>query len=246
MSCKGVILAGGNGTRLMPLTISTNKHLLRVGKLPMIEYPLRRLIEAGITDIHVVTGGENYQGVVKYLGSGSRWGVKISYSIQDEAGGIAQALGMAESFAGKSKVLVILGDNVFDMDLRKWVNEFESFDDVFSAYLFSVLSRTPERFGVIKWNDSMKTALDIIEKPKKFISNDVVVGIYMYTPDVFQKIKTLKPSERGELEITDVNRLYIKGDHAKIVNVTGNWTDCGTFETLMRAEEIGIGENNAR
>jgi len=232
---KGVLLAGGEGTRLRPLTIATNKHLLRVGKLPMIQHPLSKMIEAGIVDIHVVTGGENYQGVVKYLGSGSQWGVKISYSIQDNAGGIAEALGLARAFIGDDRMLVILGDNVFTMSLKKQVAEFRDNMAECKAILFVDKSDTPNRFGVLKY-DRGGNIVDILEKPKKAPSRDIVTGIYMYTPDVFQVIKTLKPSGRGELEITDVNRTYIQTKRLKIVHMSGDWTDCGTFDTLLKAE----------
>jgi len=237
---KGVLLAGGEGTRLRPLTLGVNKHLLRVGKFPMIQYPLTRMMEAGIKDIHVVTGGENYQGVVKYLGSGKKFGVRISYSIQDEAGGIAQALALAEPFIHDEKMVVILGDNVFDMDLKEEVKDFENDTHNCRAVLFTQTSDTPHRFGVIKYKDG--EVCDILEKPKVAPSKEIVTGIYMYTPEVFQVIRTLKPSKRGEYEITDVNRIYIQTKLLKIVKMRGNWTDCGTFETLMKAEmQVGEG-----
>lgn len=231
---KGILLAGGEGTRLRPLTYAVNKHLLRVGKLPMIQYPLAKLIEAGITDIHVVTGGENYQGVVKYLGSGSRWDVRITYSIQDEPGGIAQALALAEPFVGNDKMVVILGDNIFDMSLKEPVEQFREDTHNCRAVFFTQVSDTPNRFGVIKYKDGK--IFDILEKPKIAPSNDIVTGIYMYTPDIFQVIRTLKPSKRGEYEITDANRIYIKTELAKTIKMRGKWSDCGNFDTLMKAE----------
>jgi glucose-1-phosphate thymidylyltransferase len=237
---KGVLLCGGEGTRLKPLTYSVNKHLVRVGELPMVEYPLRKMIQAGIKNIHVVVGGENYPAVVKYLGSGARWNVRITYSIQDRSGGIAEALGMAEPFIKNDKMLVILGDNIFEQDLTSEVNRFCSATDEKQAVLFYRSSETPERFGVLKSEEKdgySQRFTDIIEKPKTFISNLIVVGIYFYTPDVFDIIKTLKPSDRNELEITDVNRLYIKFGLARVIPLSGNWTDCGTFDSLKRAEE---------
>ena len=253
---KGILLAGGDGTRLRPLTHSVNKHLLRIGMCPMIEYPLMAMITAGIEDIHVVTGGENYQGVVKYLGSGSKWGARISYSIQDRPGGIAQALSLAEPFVGNDDMLVILGDNVFDMELKECIEIFKKkegspFNGIKSAMiktaLFSCYSDTPQRFGVLKFEtagandypyaEGSMMPVDVIEKPKDPPSNAIVTGIYMYRSDVFDVIRTLKPSDRGELEITDVNRRYIKAKQALIVTMDGEWTDCGTFETLMAAEE---------
>lgn len=243
MEVKGVLLCGGEGTRLRPLTHSVNKHLIRVGQLPMVEYPLRSMIGAGVKNFHVVVGGENYPAVIKYLGSGSRWGVRITYSIQDTSGGIAEALGMAEPFVGKDKMLVVLGDNIFNLDLKEYVTYFSKSDKEREAVLFSRFSKTPERFGVLKY-DLQGRAEDVIEKPRDFISDKILVGIYMFTPDVFDIIKTLKPSERGELEITDVNRLYIKFGYSKIVNFEEDWTDCGTFDTLADAEEqvLGLGK----
>jgi len=235
----GVILAGGNGTRLRPLTIVTNKHMLRVGHWPMIEYPLIKMIDAGIKNIHVVTGGENYQGVVKYLGSGSRWDVRITYSIQDEAGGIAQALALAEPFVNGNKMLVLLGDNIFSMDLKEIVEDFRTAEDNSMATVFCKHSENPERFGVLKYDriDDEILAIDVIEKPEKPPSDMVLTGMYLYTADVFDVIRGNKPSERGELEITDVNRHYIKNSKCNIVQVKGAWTDCGTFATLIKAEQ---------
>jgi glucose-1-phosphate thymidylyltransferase len=240
MPVKGVLLCGGEGTRLRPLTYSVNKHLIRVGNYPLVEYPLLKMIQAGIKNIHVVVGGENYPAVIKYLGSGSRWNVRFTYSIQDRSGGIAEALGMAEPFVGNDKILVLLGDNIFDEDLSPEVDRFSKSVDARQSVLFYKHSKTPERFGVLKTEETdgfSPRFTDIIEKPKEFISNNIVVGIYLYTPDVFDIIKTLKPSSRNELEITDVNRLYIKFGHARIIPLSGNWTDCGTFESLKTAEK---------
>ena len=235
----GVLLAGGNGIRLRPLTVVTNKHMLRVGRFPMIEYPLKKMIQAGITNIHVVTGGENYQGVVKYLGSGSKWDVRISYSIQDEAGGIAQALLLAEPFVNGNKMLVILGDNIFAMDLSEIVSDFASAEADSMATVFCKHSDNPERFGMLKYDriDDEILAIDVIEKPKEPVSDMILTGMYLYTPDVFDIIRGNKPSDRGELEITDVNRHYIKNSKCNIVKVRGGWTDAGTFETLLMAEQ---------
>jgi len=233
---KGILLCGGNGTRLRPLTFAVNKHLLRVGKLPMLEYPLNKIISAGIRDIHVVTGGENYQAVVKYLGSGSRWDVRITYSIQDKAGGIAEALSLAEPCVSGDKILVVLGDNIFNAGLKEDVKKFKNLKSKSQANLFCYHSNTPERFGVIKYSKEGKV-VDIIEKPINPPSNWIITGIYMYTPDVFDVIRTLKPSKRGELEITDVNRFYIKKERVIITPLPGKWTDAGNFETLLKAEE---------
>jgi len=235
---KGVLLCGGEGSRLRPLTYSVNKHLIRIGDRPMVEYPLKKMIEAGIKNIHVIVGGENYPAVIKYLGSGARWGIRFTYSIQDRPGGIAEALGMAEPFVRDDKMMVVLGDNIFDMDMRKWVEEFDLLNLPRMAFLFSVTSEHPERFGVLK--SDFDGVIDIIEKPKEPPSNQIVTGIYFYTPDVFDIIKSLKPSERGELEITDVNRFYIKYRLFKLIRHIGNWTDCGTFDSL-KAAEIQVG-----
>jgi len=238
---KGVLLCGGDGTRLRPLTLAVNKHLIKVGNMPMVEYPLRAMVKSGIKDIHVVTGGENYPGVVKYLGSGRNWGVNITYSIQDKAGGIAEALGMAETFVGGNNCLVILGDNLFDADLAPFVKDFdEEYGEPEQAMLFAKASETPERFGVLAYENGK--LVDVIEKPKDPPSHLILVGIYIYTPDIFKKIKFLRRSDRGELEITDANRLYIQKGLAQVVTLGGYWTDCGTFETLKQAERYVDGE----
>jgi glucose-1-phosphate thymidylyltransferase len=234
-SVKGVLLCGGMGSRLMPLTEAMNKHMLRVGKMPMLEHPLRKMVSAGIKDIHIVIGGEHYAPIIRYLGSGYKWGARISYSVQDKAGGIAQAVGLAEPFIGQSKMLVLLGDNVFNMQLRLPVKSFGESTEKSLAYLFSVFSDTPERFGVLSLKG--EKAVDVVEKPTEFVSNWILAGIYLYTSDVFNIIKTLKPSKRGELEISDVNRVYLKTNRAKVWRMPGEWTDCGTFETLNKAEE---------
>ena len=234
---KGVLLCGGLGTRLRPLTIAMNKHLLRVGKRPMLEHPLRRMIEAGVRNIHVVVGGESFPPVVAYLGSGSRWGIRITYSVQDKPGGIAEALGMAQAVVGNDKMLVVLGDNMFDMDLSEEIRRFKMSTEEKEAVLFSIHSGTPERFGVLQFGEKNEP-VDVIEKPTNPPSDQIVTGIYMYTADVFDVIETLKPSGRGELEITDVNRMYVKFGRARIVKMHGRWTDCGTFDTLLVAEEI--------
>ena len=234
---KGVLLCGGEGTRLRPMTEVINKHMVRVHELPMAEYPLRKMIEAGVKDILIVSGGENFAAVVKYFGSGKKWGINITHAIQDRAGGIAQALGLAENFVGNSKALVCLGDNIWNMNIREHVEEFVSLPSG-RAFLFVIKSTTPERFGVMCWDDTENIPIEIIEKPKHYISNDIVSGIYLYGPEVFKKIKTLKPSGRGELEITDVNNYYVKSGLIRVVPMTGYWSDCGTMDTLLKAEEL--------
>ena len=232
---RGVLLCGGEGTRLRPLTEVVNKHLIRVGPRPMAEYPLLKMIKAGITEIMIVTGGENFAGVVKYFGSGKRHGVKIYYAIQDEPGGIAQALSLARIFAGKEKILVCLGDNIWQHDITPNVKLFEYPGR--SCFLFKTFSTNPDRFGTFK-NDESGQEADIIEKPKIFISNWVVPGIYMYTPHVFVLIDELKPSDRGELEISDVNRWYLREGLATVLDLPGWWSDCGTIESIIQAENF--------
>lgn len=235
MNIKGVLLCGGEGTRLRPMTEVINKHLIRVHDMPMAEYPLRKMIEAGIKDILIVSGGENFAAVVKYFGSGKKWGIQIVHAIQDQPGGIAQALSLARGFVGESKVLVCLGDNLWSMNLGQSVRYFSITGH--GATFFSIPSSTPERFGVLQF-DKDGIPIDIIEKPKEYISNQILTGIYLYEPSVFSIINTLKPSARGELEITDVNKYYLTRANARIVDMDGWWSDCGTIDTLLKAEEL--------
>lgn len=237
---KGIILAGGEGTRLHPLTKVTNKHLQRIGRKLMIDHPYEKLIEAGITDIHVIVGGENWAQVVKYLGSGKERGVNISYSIQDQAGGIAEALSLARVFAGNDKVCVILGDNLFDISLRSYIKVFSESPVESECYLFTKEVIDPQRFGVLyrDGDNPDSSPVDIIEKPVSPRSHEAVAGIYFYTHDVFDIIKTVRPSERGEMEISDVNRWYVKNSVCIPIKMSGRWTDCGTHETLKMAEAM--------
>lgn len=228
---KGILLCGGEGTRLRPFTEVVNKHLVRVHNLPMAEYPLIKMIEAGIEDILIVTGGENFAAVVKYFGSGVKWDVRINYAIQDKAGGIAEALGLAQTFAGNDSVLVCLGDNIWSDSIKDHVDSFCG-----GACLFSIYSKTPERFGVLKYSNNQP--IDILEKPVNPPSNNIIAGIYIYDNGVFNIIPKLKRSDRGELEITDINRHYLKAGNAKIVQLAGWWSDCGTIETILRTEEL--------
>ncbi|MDN5301117.1 MAG: glucose-phosphate thymidylyltransferase [Thermoanaerobacteraceae bacterium] len=231
---KGVILAGGTGSRLFPLTKVTNKHLLPVGKYPMIYYPIYKLIEAGIKEILIVTGKEHMGSVVNLLGSGYEFGVEFTYKIQDQPGGIAQALGLAEHFVNGDKCVVILGDNIFEDNINPYVASFEKQEKGAKVLLKEVPD--PERFGVAELKDGMVVSIE--EKPKKPKSNYCVTGIYMYDNRVFDIIKTLKPSARGELEITDVNNAYIKDGTLTYDILKGSWTDAGTFESLRRANEL--------
>ena len=232
---KGVILAGGFGTRLAPCTIVTNKHLLPIYKKPMIYYPLETLASAGIKDILIVIGGNNPGDFVKLLKTGKEFGLKeIHYAYQEGAGGIAEALGLAEDFADNGKIVVILGDNIFEDNIKKYVEDFEQQKKGIKLFLKEVPD--PERFGVAEIKDCK--LIDIEEKPKDSKSNLAVTGLYMYDNQVFNVIKNLKPSERGELEITDVNNFYIKQGTVTFEILPGFWSDVGTFETLFQAAEF--------
>ncbi len=230
---KGVVLAGGTGSRLFPLTKVTNKHLLPVYNKPMIYYPIETLLNAGIKDILIVSGKEHAGGFLKLLGSGKEFNAKFTYEMQEEAGGIAQALSLAEDFADGEKVVVVLGDNVIEDSIKDSVEEFHKTD---SAFIFLKEVPDAERFGVVELNGSKVVSIE--EKPKKPKSDFAVTGIYMYPFEVFEIIKTLKPSDRGELEITDVNNYFVKKGKMKANFLKGFWTDAGTFESLFRATEL--------
>ena len=229
---KGIILAGGLGTRLYPLTKITNKHLLPVHDKPMIYYPLSALINAGIRDILIVTGGNNAGDFLRLLGNGKEFGLQhINYTYQEGEGGIAAALSLAEYFAEREKICVILGDNIIEMNILSAVKAFERQESGAKILLKEVPD--PQRFGVpaIQGDKIVK----IEEKPKVPRSNFAVIGIYMYDSTVFNIVKTLMPSARGELEITDVNNEYIRRGSLTYEVLDGWWTDAGTFESLLRA-----------
>ncbi len=230
---KGVLLAGGNGRRLNPLTDITNKHLLPVYDRPMIVYPLQTLVNAGIDEILVVSGKDHAGGFLKLLGSGRDYNCTLWYEIQEEAGGIAQALGLAEKFADGDNIAVILGDNIFEDSFKKDIEEFEKEK---GARIFLKQIKDARRFGVAELEGDK--IMNIEEKPEKPKSDLAVTGFYLFDNDVFNVITTLKPSGRGELEITDVNNHYIKEGKMKAHVVKGNWTDAGTFESLYRANRI--------
>jgi len=235
LTMKGVILAGGLGTRLMPCTKVTNKHLLPVFDKPMIYYPLATMVNAGLKDIMIVTGG-NYAGdFLRLLGNGREFGLKdISYSYQEGEGGIADALRLAENFAEGDKVFVMLGDNIIEENISKYAAEFEKQKSGAKIFLKEVSD--PERFGVAEISGGKVTNIE--EKPKKPKSNYAVCGLYMYDGDVFNIIKNIKPSGRGELEITDVNNEYIKRGNMTFATLDGWWTDAGTFESLYKASTL--------
>ncbi len=235
MSLRGIILAGGLGKRLDPLTRITNKHLLPVYCKPMIYYPIQTLVDAGVRDILIVTGGNNAGDFLRLLGNGAEFGLKhINYTYQRGEGGIAEALNLAEHFAQNDKTVVILGDNLIEKSIKKYVEDFIKQGEGAKILLKKVLD--PERFGVaeIKGDKIVK----IEEKPKRPRSDLAVTGIYMYDPKVFEIIKTLKPSRRGELEITDVNNRYIEWGEMTFDVLDGWWTDCGTFDSLLRANKL--------
>jgi len=231
---KGVVLAGGTGSRLMPLTKVTNKHLLPVGKYPMIFYPIFKLRQADITEILVVTGREHMGDVMELLGSGNDFGVEFTFKVQDSAGGIAQALGLAEHFVNGDKCVVILGDNIFEDSISPYVESFIKQDKGAKVLLKEV--ENPERFGVAEIKEDKIVSIE--EKPSHPKSNFAVTGVYMYDPKVFGIIKTLKPSARGELEITDVNNAYIKMGELTYDILEGWWTDAGTYESLYKANQL--------
>ncbi len=232
---KGVILAGGLGTRLHPLTKVTNKHLLPVYDKPMIYYPIQTLINAGIDDILVVTGGNNAGDFLKLLGNGKEFGLKhINYTYQEGEGGIAEALRLAEFFASGEKICVVLGDNIIEKNIRRAVKNFQKQQRGAKILLKEVPD--PERFGVPELREDRIVRIE--EKPTEPKSQYAVVGIYLYDNDVFNIIKTLKPSRRGELEITDVNNGYIEKGLMTWDILEGWWTDAGTFESLLRANQL--------
>ncbi|HEV3028344.1 MAG TPA: sugar phosphate nucleotidyltransferase [Planctomycetota bacterium] len=232
---KGVVLAGGLGTRLSPLTRVTNKHLLPIYKKPMIYYPIEKLVKAGLTEIMVVTGGPFAGDFLKLLGNGREFGLKdVHYTYQEGEGGIAQALGLTEHFVDRDRVCVILGDNIFSADIGRGVQDYMKQESGAKIFLKEV--DDPERFGVAELKG--RAVVGIEEKPKNPKSNYAVTGIYMFDNDVFSIVKTLKPSGRGELEITDVNNAYVRQGTLTYEILEGWWTDAGTFDSLYRANKL--------
>ncbi len=234
MDLRGVVLAGGTGSRLRPLTKVTNKHLLPVGQKPMIYYPIEKLTSIGIREILIVTGVEHMGDVVGLLGSGREFGCRFTYKVQDEAGGIAQALGLAENFANGQALAVILGDNIFQGSLKAYARRFVEQGQ--GARLLLKQVPDPNRFGVAEIREGM--VIGIEEKPQQPKSDHAIIGVYFYDGSVFDIIRTLKPSARGELEITDVNNAYIGRQQLACDILEGWWTDAGTFESLTRANEL--------
>jgi len=238
---KGVILAGGLGKRLLPCTRVTNKHLLPVYNRPMICYPLETLVSAGIRDILIVTGGNNPGDFLKLLRDGKEFGLKeIHYTYQEGAGGIAAALSLAEDFADGGKIVVILGDNIFEENIKKYIGDFERQKK--GAKLFFKKVANSGRFGVGIFEDDK--LIKIEEKSRKPKSNLVCTGLYMYDSQCFDLIRTLKPSERREVEITDVNNLYINKKEATYEILSGFWGDAGTFESLFEVSKFLKGKGS--
>jgi glucose-1-phosphate thymidylyltransferase len=235
MLMKGVVLAGGTGSRLFPLTKITNKHLLPIFDRPMIYFPIQTLVDAGITEILIVTGGRNSGDFLRLLANGKQFGLKhINYTYQEGEGGIADALNLAEHFADGQKICVVLGDNIIEGNIREAADRFRRQPSGAHILLKDVVDA--ERFGVAEVADGRIVGIE--EKPAHPKSNRAVTGIYMYDATVFEKIKTLVPSRRGELEITDVNNAYIREGTMTFSELDGWWTDAGTFDSLLRAANL--------
>lgn len=237
---KGVILAGGIGTRLSPLTEITNKHLLPVGKEPMIWHAVKQLVGSDIGEILVVTATHHMGAVVNSLGSGKRFHCEFTYRVQEEAGGIAHALALAQSFASGDRIVVLLGDNIFEHSIASHVRDFRQQKSGARVLLKEV--GDPERFGIAALDE--KTIIQIEEKPASPKGNLAVVGCYMYDEHVFDLINQIKPSARGELEITAVNNLYIARGELHFSLIRGRWADAGTFDSLREASNLLLENDN--
>jgi len=235
IAVKGIVLAGGTGSRLFPLTKITNKHLLPIYDKPMVYYPIQTLVDAGISDIMLVTGGRNSGDFLRLLGNGKEFGLKhLNYTYQEGEGGIAEALALTEHFADGDKVCVILGDNLIEGNIRAAVEEFRA--QPTGARIFLKEVSDAQRFGVAELSGNRIVGIE--EKPQHPKSNYAVTGIYLYDATVFDKCRELKPSHRGELEITDVNNAYICEESMTFSVLEGWWTDAGTFESLLRAANL--------
>src|SRR6266576_923200 len=232
---KGVVLAGGTGSRLHPLTRVTNKHLLPVYDKPMLYYPLQTLVDAGLQDILIVTGGNNAGDFLRLLRNGKDFGLKqLNFAYQEGEGGIADALRLAEAFAAGEKICVVLGDNILENSIRLAREKFDRQTE--GALILLKEVPDPERFGVPIFEGSQ--IMRIEEKPKLPASPYAVIGVYFYDATVFERVRTLKPSGRGELEITDVNNSYLRDGQLSYDKIDGGWTDAGTFESLWRASKM--------
>ncbi|KKR21778.1 MAG: Nucleotidyl transferase [Parcubacteria group bacterium GW2011_GWE2_39_37] len=229
---RGIILSGGSATRLRPCTKVTSKQLLPVYNRPMIYYPLNTLIKAGIKEILIIVAPERAGDYLNLLGSGKEFGVRFTYEIQDKPTGIAEAFLIGENFIDDEDVTLILGDNIFEDDLSEDIKSFKK-----GARVFAKKVSDPERFGVVKFDENMK-AEKIVEKPKEWMSDYAVTGLYVYDNRVVQISKDLKPSDRGELEITDINKVYLEMGELDVAMVNGEWIDAGTFDSLLRAQNL--------
>lgn len=229
---KGIILSGGSATRLRPCTKVTSKQLLPVYNRPMIYYPLNTLIKAGIKEILIIVAPERAGDYLNLLGSGKDFGVKFTYEVQDKPEGLAQAFIIGETFLDNDSVCMILGDNIFEDDLAEDVKSFKS-----GAKVFAKQVKDPERFGIVEFDANMK-AISIEEKPAQPKSNYCVTGMYVYDNRVVEVAKNLKPSPRGELEITDVNKWYLEQGELEVAMIDGAWIDTGTFDSLLEAQNL--------
>jgi len=235
MALKGVVLAGGTGSRLRPLTLVTNKHLLPVYDKPMVYYPIQMLVDAGVRDIMVLTGGESAGDFMKLLGNGEAFGLDhLEYAYQKGSGGIAEALGLTKYFIGQDDVVVVLGDNILEKPIAGAVDRYRKQGGGARVLLKKV--HDPQRFGVAKVDG--EKVVEIVEKPKTPASDLAVIGVYMYDNEVFSIVSSLKRSDRGELEITDVNNAYLRRGKLQYEVVDGWWTDAGTFESLFQAGRL--------
>lgn len=229
---RGIILSGGSATRLRPCTKVTSKQLMPVYNRPMIYYPLNTLIKAGIKEILIIIAPERAGDYLNLLGSGKEFGVKFTYEIQDKPRGLAEAFIIGENFIDDDNVAMILGDNIFEDDFSEDIKNFKSGGKVFAKKV-----PDPERFGVVRFDDNMK-AVKIEEKPKEWISDYAITGLYIYDSRVVEAAKQVQPSERGELEITELHNWYLKKGELEVAMVNGEWIDAGTFDSLLRAQNF--------
>lgn len=229
---RGIILSGGSGTRLRPLTKITSKQLLPIYHRPMIYYPLNTLIRAGIKEILIIVAPERAGDYLNLLGSGKEFGVKFTYEIQDHPEGLAQAFKIGENFIDNEDVAMILGDNIFEDDFSEAIQNFKG-----GAKIFAKKVPDPERFGVVKFDGDMR-AEKIVEKPKEYLSDYAITGLYIYDNRVVEIAKGIKPSDRGELEITDINNWYLSQGDLDVSIVSGEWLDAGTFDSLLKAQNF--------
>lgn len=229
---RGIILSGGSGTRLNPLTKVTSKQLLPVYNKPMIMYPLETLLNAGIKDILIIVAPDHAGDYLKLLGSGKEYGARFAYEIQDKPEGLAQAFIIGQNFIDGDNVCMILGDNIFEDNVSESIKNFKS-----GAHVFAKEVTDPERFGVVKFDENMN-AVKIVEKPQEFLSNFALTGLYIFDDRVIEAAKSIKPSDRGELEITDLHNWYLEKNELKVDVIPGEWIDAGTFESLFKAGEL--------